>query len=228
MNLSSFYSAYTHLRDFYGVVLPDEEFESIAMHAWDKIGNKISRLYRYTGRVIQGELELPCNCDIIESVHSSIEDFKKTDNTVIDNYRNEETESFIESYRSQDTNPLYTAGKLINYQEGNGVIYINSSDYVTVVYKGVILDDEGLPSLNFKEVEAIAAYCAFVVTRKKGMVTRDVGTIQLSQALGLEWERARNDARNPIYLSQNDMNEILDVKTSWDRKRYGSSYKPMK
>jgi hypothetical protein len=28
-------------------------------------------------------------------------------------------------------------------------------------------------------------------------------------------------------MSQNDMNDILDVKTKWDRKRYGKSFTPV-
>jgi hypothetical protein len=33
-------------------------------------------------------------------------------------------------------------------------------------------------------------------------------------------------ARVPEKLSQNDMNDILDIKTKWDRKRYGKSFVP--
>jgi len=33
-------------------------------------------------------------------------------------------------------------------------------------------------------------------------------------------------ARVPEHLSQNELDTILDVKTSWGRKVYGRSYKP--
>jgi hypothetical protein len=42
-----------------------------------------------------------------------------------------------------------------------------------VVYKGIIADDKGLPTINFKELEAISAYCAYAYTYKKAMVTKD-------------------------------------------------------
>lgn len=35
-----------------------------------------------------------------------------------------------------------------------------------------------------------------------------------------------NDARVPEYMSQNEINDILDVHTRWDRKQYGRSKKP--
>jgi hypothetical protein len=37
--------------------------------------------------------------------------------------------------------------------------------------------------------------------------------------------RLCNAARVPSYFSQNDMDKILDVKTRWDRKQYGKSFK---
>jgi hypothetical protein len=36
-----------------------------------------------------------------------------------------------------------------------------------------------------------------------------------------------NAARTPDYLSQNDMDTILDAKVRWDRKQFGKSLKPM-
>jgi hypothetical protein len=35
-------------------------------------------------------------------------------------------------------------------------------------------------------------------------------------------------ARVADHLSQNEVDEILNVSTSWDRKRYGQSYKPLR
>ena len=39
--------------------------------------------------------------------------------------------------------------------------------------------------------------------------------------------RLCNAARIPAHLSQNDLDSILDVKTRWDRKQYGKSFKPV-
>jgi hypothetical protein len=32
----------------------------------------------------------------------------------------------------------------------------------------------------------------------------------------------------PSYINQNEMDEILNVATSWDRKRFGRSFKPVR
>ena len=40
------------------------------------------------------------------------------------------------------------------------------------------------------------------------------------------WLFLLDAARVPDYISQNEMNDILDAKYSWDRKVYNKSYKP--
>jgi hypothetical protein len=48
----------------------------------------------------------------------------------------------------------------------------------------------------------------------------------LAQIVKEDWLRGCNAARVPEHMSQNDMNAILDAKTSWNRKSYGKSFKP--
>ena len=50
----------------------------------------------------------------------------------------------------------------------------------------------------------------------------------MAQNIKLEWARLCERARVPEKVSQNDMNRILDVMTSFDRKSYGKSFKPEK
>ena len=42
------------------------------------------------------------------------------------------------------------------------------------------------------------------------------------------WNIKCDAARVPEAISQNDLDEALNVKTSWDRKMYGKSYKVTK
>ena len=42
-----------------------------------------------------------------------------------------------------------------------------------------------------------------------------------------KWRKLMLHARTPSYINQNEMDEILNVSTSWDRKRFGRSYKPL-
>lgn len=223
-----FYSVLTHLSDFYDITMDDMTFENIGMHAWDHIGNKKYRLYKYHAFVENKEVKLPCNVTEIEAVLSNQVDFRMPDNTSKWNYTNYETELYVESMHV-NTEAFYHTGKLIDYQRVDNTLYFERSGFgITVIYKGVLADEGGLPSLNFKEVDAIAKYCAYVHMQKKAFTTKDPNTFQMAQALKQSWQISADDARTPIILNQNDMDKILDVQTSWDRKKFGISFKPIR
>lgn len=229
MNVTSypFYAAYNHLNDFYGIALNEDEFETTALYAWMHIGNKRTKYYRYTADTIEKRLELPCNVDIIESVNGSVEAFTMTDNTRRESYGRQQVESYIES-RKLTKHPLYQSGVLLNYhQEGNTLVFESKQRGVTVLYKGVLADEQGLPSLNFKEVEALSAYCAYTYYYKKALMTKDQALFQIAKDIQNIWKQKCSAARTPERLTQNEMDDILDASSSWDRKRYGLPYKPM-
>jgi len=46
--LNDFHYAQTLMEMLYGINLPDDEFEEIALLGWNLIGNKRTRLYRYS------------------------------------------------------------------------------------------------------------------------------------------------------------------------------------
>lgn len=229
MTLHNFNAAYGLADSLYGVTVTENDFEDIAFNGWLQIGNKHTRLYRYIGNVEHGQLILPCNVDVIESVHVPLPDAQLTSNqsdlTFIDSLW---TESYIDFWKHGE-DPYWTRGKLVKYDEGNGVLYFKK-DYknVMVVYHGILVDEEnGLPLLNDKELNAVAAYIAYVSIYKEGIRKRDGNLIQLSQTIKADWLRLCNAARIPEHFSQNDMDRILDVKVRWDRKQFNKSIKPI-
>ena len=229
MTLHNFNAAYGLADSLYGVTVTENDFEDIAFNGWLQIGNKHTRLYRYIGNVEHGQLILPCNVDIIESVHVPLPDAQLTSNqsdlTFIDSLW---TESYVDFWKHGE-DPYWTRGKLVKYDEGNGVLYFKK-DYknVMVVYHGILVDEEnGLPLLNDKELNAVAAYIAYVSIYKEGIRKRDGNLIQLSQTIKADWLRLCNAARIPEHFSQNDMDRILDVKVRWDRKQFNKSIKPI-
>lgn len=226
MNKQPFYFALTQLKDLYDITMEDDEFENIGMTAWEKIGNKDTATYHFSGKVDDGTLDLPCNADIIEMITTGDEDFQMTDNVKSENYSRLEIETYIQS-RKAPGNSLYSRGNIPEYSRVNNALtfYNKKIKSVRIIYKGVILDDDGLPYLSFKEADAIAAFCAYVYKNKKGMATNDQATIQIAQLLKQEWMRLCENARTHTLLDQNDINEILNVRSSWDRKRYNVSYK---
>ena len=73
-------TAYSLTQTLYGIDPSPDDFEDLAMNAWQLIGNKHTRLYRYVGDTSNMELELPCNVTHIESVHIPITDAQVTSN----------------------------------------------------------------------------------------------------------------------------------------------------
>lgn len=226
MKLLNIKSAYSYANDMYGTTISETDFENIALNAWELIGTKHTRLYRYKGDTEDKFLELPCNVDVIESVHLPIND-AQISTTISDGieFSNIYAERYIEAFRKFE-DPYYQKGKFVKYKEVDGGIAF-SKDYknVTVVYHGVEVDDKGLPLINDKEMRAIAAYVAYASLYKEGLKKKDGGIIQLAQTIKAEWMQLCNAARIPAHLSQNDMDSILDVKTRWDRKIFNKSYR---
>ena len=172
-------------------------------------------------------IDLPCNCDIIEAVTTNYEDYQKTSS--ISNYpgiNSLPTENFIE-YMKFGTNQRYISGKFIKFDVvGDKIIFSENYDVVNILYKGIYVDEDGLPFINNKELHAIATYCAFTETYKKGISSKDSATIQIAQLLKKDWEKACSQAKVPEYINQNEMDEILNANSTWNRKLYNKSFKP--
>lgn len=227
-----FNAAYSQIRELYGLELNPDEFESLGLIAWDKIGNKQYRFYKFTTAPTEDTdgnfyVTIPCNADFIEAVTTDYEDYQKTTPTnLAGNNQNGWIEGYIES-RKYNTGTFYMSGKFIKYREEDDKIYLSDKfNTVNVLYKGVVVDEEGLPFLNVKEIDAVAAFCAWANMRKKYLMTGDAGTLNRTQLLEANWKSLCTQARVPIYINQNEMDEILNAATSWDRKRYGKSFKP--
>lgn len=224
----SFYTPMTVIQDKFDITINEDEYENLAIYAWNAIGNKNTRIYKYNATVEDYTVTLPANAEIVESVHSDIEDYQMTENTLRENYSNNIIESYIES-RKRGKSGLYTGGRLIPYsQEGDCLRFQLSGVPVTIVYKGILVgEDDEMPMLNFKEVEALSNYVAFIKTQKQGYINRDQLMIQMAAQLKADWRRSADAARSPIYLNQNAMDEILNIRGRLDRKRFNVSYKPI-
>ena len=151
------------------------------------IGTKHTRLYKYIGDTSSHELELPCNCDILESVHLPLADAQLTGST-FDYYslKNVLTERYIEAVPTLD-DPYYNPGKLAKYKLVNNTLYFDRNfKNVLVVYHGIEVDDTGLPLINDKEMRAIAAYVGYASLFKEGLKKKDSGLIQLAQTISAD------------------------------------------
>ena len=169
MELSNINAAYGLCDSLYGITPDENQFEDLALTAWNKIGTKHTRLYRYEGSVKNHVLELPCNVDLIESVHIPIPDAQVTSNSSNFPWENIWIESYIDRFPRFE-NPYFQPGKLVKYDEGNNELYF-AHDYpkVMVVYHGILQDEDELPLVNEKELTAIAAFVAYASLYKEGI-----------------------------------------------------------
>ena len=228
--MQEFYAAMYQANLLYGTDIQVDDFEEIGLIAWQKIGNKRVRTYRYCTTVDcdgDGSLELPCNCDLIEAVTYDFEDWNYTDNVKPEgDMYSAYTEGYIES-RKAFNQPLYLHGKLVKYERVGDKLYINYGyrGKINILYRGIILDENGLPELTDKEVDAIAAYVAYTQKYKQYLQTNNREILQQAQVLMTEWTRLCDAARVSEYINQNEMNDILDAKTSWNRKVYNKTFK---
>lgn len=229
--MEDFYSAYTQANLLYGLEMSPEDFEEIGLIAWNRIGNKQTRLYRYSIDVdcSTKAVTLPCNCDEIEAVTLPYEDWNYVTNmTANGDYDSQFTENYIE-IRKHEQDPFYIHGRYVKYERVGDTLYLDKDcGLINILYKGVEMDEDGLPLLNNKEVDAIACFCAFVVLYKRALASNNSALLQQAQLLEARWTKMCDAARVAPSMSQNDFNRILDAKSSWNRKIFNKSYKPLK
>lgn len=219
------------LDTLYGLSMPEEEYEEVALVGWGLIGNKRTKLYKYSTCInsCQDGIELPCNAEIIEAVTTNFEDWDYSTNTTPNGNINS---AFVESYiehRKSFRDPLYIPGKLIHYERvGNKLYFDKPYGKITILYKGLVLDDDGLPEITDKEATALATYCAYIIKYKEGIMTNNANIIQMANMLKQQWNIQCDQARSDHYMSQNEWDQVLDAKTSWNRKQFGKSLKLIK
>lgn len=216
--------------ELYGVEMSEDRFEELALIAYNHIGNKNCKLYRYFANVDPQTLtaDLPCNCLYIEAVTGALEDWEHVTNKDYNgNMDSAVIEQYIESTK-MFMDPLYTPGKYLKYERIGDKLYFDKPyGFVGILYKGQVLDDNGLPDVNDKEALAIAAYIAYTQLYKQGLQTMNGGIVQMAQQLKQDWNIKCDQARTPEQINQNEMDEILDAKTNWNRKQFRKTYKPL-
>ena len=226
MELNNFHYVAVLLDQLYGIEMEDEDLEELGLIAWELIGNKNTRLYTY--RICpdsDNSIKLPCNASSIESVTTSYEDWNRVTNF---SKNGDQKTSFIENHIEAEkvyTSPYYISGKLVPFKQVGDTIYFNRNyGAINILYKGILMDEEGLPKLTNKEAVAISTYIAYTQKYKEGLKTNNGNIINLATSLYGIWLKQCDQAR-VTEMNQNDMNQILDVKTSWDRKSYGITFK---
>lgn len=226
--LQNFHYAISLAQTLYDIDFPDiEQAEEIGLIAHTHIGNKNTHLYKTVETVdaVSNTVELPCNFLYIESVTEPCIDDVESANSSEDFENSIKEQSVINT--KMKTDPLYQKGKFVKYRlEGNILRVPKGVNKISILYHGEMLDNEGLPYINDKEAIAIADYIGYTMKYKEAIRTNNKLAMQMATDLRQQWLFHCDAARVPEFISQNDMDKILDVQKSWNRKKYGFSFKP--
>lgn len=202
----------------------------IGLVAYNFIGNKNTKLNIEIVNVDRktGLVKLPCKADLVEAItYPNAEDWSYTSNTK--NFGDINTlnvEQYIEKSK-QSVDPLYISGRFVKYRREGNYIYVNENiDKVCILYHTESLDEEDLPLINDKEAIAIADYIAYTVKYKEALRSNNQSVFQMAQMIKKQWQIHCDAARVPEYVNQNEMDDLLEVTSSYNRKIHGRSYKP--
>lgn len=128
-----------------------------------------------------------------------------------------ETTALYEVNKNVFTAPL---GRMIDFtNDNNTCLHFNfKSIKVDVLYTGTVVDADGYPKVPDKTLEAIAHYMNYIDVRAKyNLKQADANQHALAER---EKNQALAQARTPDALSVNEMDDLLNVLTSWNRKRH--------
>lgn len=227
---NNFHYAISLAQTLYDIEGDNDDLEEIGLVAYNFIGNKNTRLYKTTLDVDcrDGSVQLPCNVDIIEATtYCGSEDWNYTSNIEENgDQQSASIENYIEGQKAF-LDPFYVSGKYVKYKRVGDKLYVNKGlGRINILYHGILLDEEGLPEINDKEAIAIAEYIAYVQKYKEAIRTNNQNVLRMALDLKQQWLLHCQAARVPEYVSQEEMDKILNVQTSWNRKVFNKSYKP--
>ena len=229
--MNNFRYAITLAQMLYDIDINDmDTLIEIGLIAHNAIGNKNTSLKAEIVSVDQksGLVKVPCKADLIEAItYPNAEDWSYTSN--VKNYGDYNTlniEQYIEKSK-QSVDPLYISGRFVKYRREGNYIYVNDKvEQVCVLYHTEQLDEDDLPLINDKEALAIADYIAYTIKYKEALRSNNQAVFQMAQIIKKQWQIHCDAARVPEYVNQNEMNDLLEVMSSANRKVHGRSFKP--
>jgi hypothetical protein len=237
--LENFLNAKYRMKELFGITMQEEDFIEKAYRIYRRTGNVAVAIHQLCVEVQNCIVKLPCNVEFVDAVttHDMSEVFKED---VFFSYE-ENHGPMTSSYYLPDAmlsapnrvnitkSQLHYDGQLIPYTivGKNECLKFNEEmegQKVFIIYRGQILDEDGLPALTNKEVDALAHWVAYEDTQKR-VFMKEPGMAEILAYIKPLAEVKFQAACIPEYLSQNFFDELLNAKTRMDRKVYGSSYR---
>lgn len=229
------------LKENYDITMHVDDYVEKAYEIFRRIGNIASATHAYS-EVLQEsrEIQIPCNAEFIESVTTKEEFNVEGNNQVLTIFNTDgaivnQNTHLPDLLTSGSTNyikesQLHPDGQFIPYEIKGKYLYFPEhyvGTEVVIIYRGIVVDDEGNPCINSKQAEAIAARLAFITTQKRAFMS-DPAAMNMLSYIKMESERLLQAAAIPEHISQNAWDRLMDIKTSSNRKVFNSSYKAIK
>lgn len=238
------YSKYL-MKSLFGISMNDDDFVEDSWIVYRSLGNVATANHAYNAVVDgEGKIDLPCNCEYVDAVTQGVYNVTGDDLVVL--YGEPTTITITTGYsflpdvienpsfkrHNLSKSQLHPTGQFIPYEIDNScgrkLQFENKfvGKNVSIIYRGILMDEDKNPLLTMKEAEAIAYKMAFIVTQKKAFMG-DPAAVQTLSYIKPEAERKAAAAKIPEYISQNFIDRLLSAKTRHDRKVFYSSYKTM-
>ena len=239
-----FMTGSTLLNDRFGVSWDDDTYIERAYYVWRSIGNiavdlKVSNVMISTDLIVT----LPEDCEFVRSLTTtdfqddrngggSFGDYKYTPKGRQPGVKPDpSTTSVAANVRMSDAT---VNGEGISYKTYDGYLKVESplmaGRNASLIYNSILTGEDGLPLLNDLEVEAIAVTLALREAEKELFRSGATFNARTGQAAPLvtylktESDRLLAAAKAPEKISDDALDKLLDVTTSFGRKVFGKRF----
>ena len=130
----------------------------------------------------------------------------------------------LPSISEEDQMPVNSPkGTYVDYEhDGDELIFNMDNVYVDVIFTVIPLDKEGYPYLTEKTVMAFAYWLNFVAVQRRYFKQQaDPNMLQIAEEMA---NKNIAKARTPDALSKNEIDDLLNVLTSMNRKFYRTPF----
>ena len=237
-NRLPFLTARARMVSRYGINIDKDTFIERAYYIWRDIGNIAPTNRRFSITVPPDRIvELPSDCEFLRTVTTDDGILPNTaENTSRGRYSYDSTgiqaevlpdAAMTSATAAVRASKSYQYGEDVNYTTGDGFIEISSATMinrtVTIQYQSIAVDKDGLPMINEREASAISANMA-LQEAEKSMFAGTKGAEIMVQYLKQEADRLMLAAKIPEKITDDAIDKVLDIKTSWNRKVYGRKF----
>jgi hypothetical protein len=178
----------------------------------------------------KGNLSLPCNLQVIDAVVNARLGLRRYRDRIPYNEDNPlSIDKSIEAYDRMDMLGVYPdyssidrlgEGYLVYHFTDKRKIHVGKPNYeVLIAYQGINLDEESFPLITRKQINGLAAMVWFNRTLFKANKGDKIAGNML-QVAQLEAGRLKQAASIPEHINDNELDELLNAKTSFNRKAY--------